>query len=431
MSFSFLVIVLFLLLASDVLSSSTYIWRNLTSDEYTHWYTRYEIAHLEDDSRNDNPFNFFCNQPHSSTHPHFKMGLEGYSDIRDNKLLPLLKSLWRDTNNVTLIVIGDSITTNNRIRFFILDIKRNFYGDIDEKQLKKITQGENSRVEIHNLKTNQKISIHGAHFTPNELNKTTGNYHENAIKVINYVNLVEKRNAMIMFMMSARFNKEDKLLSQIMPMVQWLQSIAQRKAAKNKVIWLTTIPQHYKTKNGYLNPSSPVPNKTSPINQCRPLIDSDPKKDIRNELVRQYLHNINDQNIEIFDDRDIFVPLYNHHSTNTDCSHYCYHPIIQQPLYEHMSKWLKHFGPDIEEPEVLQIPDVSHTQNNDSNHQDNPISNSPLPMTIEDPTSINMSVHVPTITLMSLTMLPTLQIIIIILLILVIIISIVTIIYFI
>ena len=119
------VILAFLLLLLITHVSSLYTWRNMTSEEYKNWYTHHEIRHLEDDNQKDEnlnhiPFSWYCSHPHLSTHPHFKMGLEGYSDINDNKLRPLLESLWPDTNNVTLIFIGDSLT--GKILFFFVSL---------------------------------------------------------------------------------------------------------------------------------------------------------------------------------------------------------------------------------------------------------------------------------------------------------------------
>ena len=344
----------FLQKLSHVSSSSSYAWRNMTSQEYKEWYTHHEIRHLEDDNEKDEnvghiPFSWYCAHPHLSTHPHFKMGLEGYSDINDNKLKPLLESLWPDKNKVTLIFIGDSLT-GNRIQYFLWDMKR-LHGDLLDKytievgRLSNVSPGNNYRLQIRHVTTDQKIQLHEAHLTLNEFNQTTGVYYGNAEDIVNYVNLVEKRNALIMITMGAWFNEESKFLSQMTPVVSWLQSVAQRKDVKNKVVWFSTIPQHFETSNGYWSGWGPGPNGDAEENQCKPLKSEDPKLDWRNELVRQHLHNISDQYIEIFNDRDIYVPLYNHHSANNDCTHYCYHPVIQQQLYEHMTRWLKHFDP--------------------------------------------------------------------------------------
>jgi len=325
----------------------------MTSEEYKEWYTHHEIRHLEDDNQKDEnvghiPFSWYCAHPHLTTHPHFKMGLEGYSNVNDNKLRPLLESLWSDTKkNVTLIFIGDSLT-GNRIQYLLWDIKR-IHGDLLDKQtievgrLSSVSPGNNYRLQIRHITTDQKIILHEAHLTLNELNQTSGLYYQNAENIVDYVNLVEKKDALIMITMGAWFNEESKFKSQMTPIVKWLQTVAQRKSVKNKVVWMSAIPQHFETSNGYYNGWGPGPNGDDVENHCKPHISDDPKIDWRNALLRQHLHDINDQYIEIFDDREIYIPLYNHHASNTDCTHYCYHPIFQQPLYERMTQWIQHF----------------------------------------------------------------------------------------
>lgn len=317
--------------------ASLYVWRNLTSAEYREWYTEQEIAYLEDKNRRDgNPLSHYCSDPRLSIHPHFKMGLEGYSNKSKNMLKPLLDRLWSIKSNITLCFVGDSLMTN-RAHFFIQDIKRI---QVDFKE-------ETSRLGNFDLITHpahQKIVLQTSKLTLNRFNETTGVYYSNAAEDIDYVNLVEKRDALILVTMGAWFNIQRDYMSQMAPVVSWLQSLAQRAEVKNKVVWLTGIPQHWESENGYwYGGKGPGVNGNEGENMCRPIVDTDPKKDWRNEMVRQHLRNISDQYIEIFDDRDIYLPLHDHHSGNRDCTHYCYHPIYQQPLYEHMLRWLKHF----------------------------------------------------------------------------------------
>jgi len=319
----------------------------MTSKEYAEWYTHHEIRQLEDESLNEGPLSHYCSHPHLAIHPYFKMCLEGYSDINNNKLQPLLETLWPDKNNVTLIFVGDSLT-RNRINFFFKDVKRILgdhfeHGMVPIKNLDEPVPGDHLSVILYNRQTNQKILLHEAHLTINEFNITTGVYYGNAANIINYVNLVEKRNALIMLTMGAWFNDESKFLSQMTPVVSWLQTLAQRKSVKNKVVWMSAMPQHFDSINGYYSGWGPGSNGEDVENHCKPRINDDPKRDWRNELLRQHLHNISDQYIEMFDDRDIYIPLYSHHSANKDCTHYCYHPIVQMPLYENMTRWLKHF----------------------------------------------------------------------------------------
>lgn len=340
------------LLLGVVNVASLYTWKNLSDQEYKQWYTKHEIVHLEDDNQKDEnvghiPFSWYCAHPHLSTHVHFKMGLDGYSDVNDNKLRPLIDELWLDHKNVTLVFIGDSLI-GNRIQYFLWDIKR-IHGDLDGKSTIEIARGEakihgnNYRLQIRHVQTNKKIHLQEAHLTINEYNETTKLYYGVAERAVDYVNYVDKRNALIMLTMGAWFNDEDKFVSQMTPVVSWLQSVAQRKDVKNKVVWLTATPQHFETSNGYYHGWGPGPNGDTEINQCKPLVNIDPKRDWRTNLVREHLHNISDQYIEMYDDREIYWPLYNHHASNTDCTHYCYHPIFQMPLYEHMTRWLKSF----------------------------------------------------------------------------------------
>lgn len=98
--------------------------------------------------------------------------------------------------------------------------------------------------------------------------------------------------------------------------------------------YLETPPQHYDSSNGYF-----TQNQTN----CVPIQNTSLEADWRNYYVYQELSSQQLENITMIPIRDLMIPLYREHFRGNyiDCTHYCYWPMIQLPIYDSLYQILK------------------------------------------------------------------------------------------
>jgi hypothetical protein len=130
-------------------------------------------------------------------------------------------------------------------------------------------------------------------------------------------------------------NSKQHFLTNFPIALSWLNQIASRKNLT--VVWLETFPQHFKTRNGYFDKKL-IPSTPPPI--CQKVENTSSQLDWRNELVKNYLREHNLQNLHYLATREMFLPLVNEHVHKGDCTHYCYSPMLYQPIYQEMHRLL-------------------------------------------------------------------------------------------
>jgi hypothetical protein len=108
--------------------------------------------------------------------------------------------------------------------------------------------------------------------------------------------------------------------------LKWLNELGSHKNIT--VAWIESYPQHFNTTNGYFS-SSVAPICTAIENTSRAL-------DWRNTIVEDHIKEHKLTNIHYVYSRDIFLPLVNEHHNKGDCTHYCYSPMLYQPIYEQL-----------------------------------------------------------------------------------------------
>lgn len=109
--------------------------------------------------------------------------------------------------------------------------------------------------------------------------------------------------------------------------LKWLNELGRDK--KITVAWIETYPQHYNTTNGYFSPSVAPICTAATANNSSAL-------DWRNTIVKDYIQKRNMKNIHYVYSRDIFLPLAKEHHNQDDCTHYCYWPMLYQPIYDQL-----------------------------------------------------------------------------------------------
>ncbi len=208
------------------------------------------------------------------------------------------------------------------------------------------------------------------------------NYHQLILEVIDYVNSVEKKNAIIIPSIGAWYNDinqvkvADKVVKcasyhpnmnqSFVNLVQTLltnfENVANKNDSMNKVLWLSPLPQHFPwKKNGYfvkdkmdrmggMDKSKNNRMKQDRDNSTRNIcveIQHDVTSDWRyNVIAEQFAinsrHNPLYKDMMFFYDRThYFRYLFDMHTSNTDCTHYCYTPLLLQPFYRILFEMLK------------------------------------------------------------------------------------------
>jgi hypothetical protein len=108
--------------------------------------------------------------------------------------------------------------------------------------------------------------------------------------------------------------------------LKWLNELG---SSKNiTVAWIETYPQHFQTSNGYFSPSV--------ADNCAPIRNPSRALDWRNTIIEDCLKKYRLTNIHYVYSRDIFLPLVKEHHNTGDCTHYCYWPMLYQPIYEQL-----------------------------------------------------------------------------------------------
>lgn len=99
------------------------------------------------------------------------------------------------------------------------------------------------------------------------------------------------------------------------------------------VAWMETPPQHFDSENGYYN---------NELTKCVPIVDPSPTKDWRNRMVRESIQRLKLHNITIVSTRHL-VDLHSEHcgGDHTDCTHYSYWPMLNQPIYRDLYNIVK------------------------------------------------------------------------------------------
>ena len=175
-------------------------------------------------------------------------------------------------------------------------------------------------------------------------------HHRIAAKILDRVNFIERSNALVLIHMGESFTHQKTFAHELRVTMDWLNTIVQRTQVRNKVVWLTSWPQHYPNSiqgNGYFHGSTGGGgNKNSGHGHgygysCVPRTNI--TNDWRNTMLLSMLAEPIYNHMDVFDDRALIGPLSDMHKGGGDCTHLCYSPILHQLLWDSISKYVEHY----------------------------------------------------------------------------------------
>lgn len=381
-----LVLGLFLLSATYVSSSSNRVWRDLTDAEMEEWYSPVDRCVLESSNRFTSAQeirrncshlgigswrgcavgmgsnNFPCYPPFESARKSFKRGVEGYTNHSHTPLVNALRSL--SMSGSALVLLGDS-TMRQKLSALRCELMREDHGSWIDGNLRGILPCH-TNLTIYFDGGKHAVRVHGISVGPNSvlcLKGGVGKRHphgifENARDVIRRINEEDERSALVLANLGLWYN-DDNLFQRVIPdVLEWLHNVTM--SHDNTVRWHETMAQHWENLIGsgyYYRPASEERERTWEAkgidynviktedfqvpNCCTPISNLTKGNDWRNEMVVDYLAEMQGQNrgqdIKITPFSDVTRPAADlhicHPTYKFDCTHYCYTPLLWQPMY--------------------------------------------------------------------------------------------------
>ena len=182
------------------------------------------------------------------------------------------------------------------------------------------------------------IGFRRVHMTPNQYIEDYG-YHNMSGIAIDYINDIERSNAIIMPTMGVWFNSRYEYEEELRIELDYFSTLAKRENVKNKILWLAAWPQHFNTTegNGYYSIGSHSEYSCVPHS----INHDDWRNDILQRVASAYYPHI-----ELFyNDLHFMNEMWDMHSFPRahDCTHWCYHPLYMLPLWHMLGKLLDDF----------------------------------------------------------------------------------------
>lgn len=228
--------------------------------------------------------------------------LDDPSRAQVTKLFHLLSA-----RNGSLGLIGDSQMTNLQVGMecdmYFEKLHAFQFGSITKVNIK---GGNPVSIQRRNKKTVELEDVHSV---------------LNALRSIEYTLLVVNAGT--------HYNNELLFRKEFEKTLPALNQIALTGGSNIDIVWVETPPQHWDTPNGYWN---------SVYTDCVPLKNISAKGDWRNFHVYDILKKHNLTEIKVLKLRDLFLDLYreHHRGKNSDCTHYCYWPMLYRDVYEQL-----------------------------------------------------------------------------------------------
>lgn len=193
--------------------------------------------------------------------------------------------------------------------------------------------------------------IRHVHLTKEESVAGRTGYHHLAERILDRVNFIEKSNALVLIHMGESFSNEKMFAHELRVTMDWLNTIAQRPGVQNKVVWLTSWPQHYPNSvdgNGYYPGAAGVAGSYGSVGHNNAAYSCVPRTNVTNDwrnnmLIKMLATPEYQAHMDLFDDRYLMGPLYDMHKGGGDCTHLCYSPIIHQLLWDAISRYVEHY----------------------------------------------------------------------------------------
>jgi hypothetical protein len=137
------------------------------------------------------------------------------------------------------------------------------------------------------------------------------------------------------------FNQNDKaLMLEHTPLfLAWLKQIAMDTTRRNVVIWRDTTPQHFPSPSGYF--VEHVEGEDSLPYNCLPIANQSSAVDWRNKIPLNELSTGAYDPVELLEIHDTLEPFWDMHHHSGDCTHFCYSPVLWQPMWHRLYRILE------------------------------------------------------------------------------------------
>lgn len=338
---------------------------------------------------------FPCYPPYKNRKS-FSRGVEGYTNASATPVRDMLTVLA--AKNMSLVLLGDS-TMRQKLNALECEIMREDHRAWVEGSLKGILPCHSAHViNMGDLR----VPLHGISIGPNSVGCLAGGLHkndpdgeglyENARTLINKFN-AEGRGVYVLANLGLWYNEEAPFQAVLPRVFHWLATVAESTAGgtggggtggegggtvKNIVQWHETMSQHWPNEIGsgyYYRPfgKEVMHNRTMQgvmhINEtdwqvpgcCVSITNTTYGNDWRNSLALEELKRVqtggrtNDpldptgngrgRSISVLPFADITIPVADMHVCSPlyhyDCTHYCYWPLMWQPVWHGMNDQIK------------------------------------------------------------------------------------------
>lgn len=153
------------------------------------------------------------------------------------------------------------------------------------------------------------------------------------------VNTMLRKTKGVYFLLNLgmHYNNRSAFEKDMISYLPYLQQVAANWQPYVRFVYLESARQHFDTANGYWGG-----NKT----KCVPIRDSSFENDWRNFIVHDIVRKFGLSHIHIITQAERTVPLYREHTQGHyhDCTHYCWSPMMYQPVYADILAHLRSFS---------------------------------------------------------------------------------------
>ena len=365
-------------------------WRGLTDVELTQWYSKVDLCMLNQTEIVKFPgvirrekcgwirgqqsvcgvgmgtIGEPCHSPYLGR-TSYKKGVKGYSNASATPLLDAFHNLKQ--SNAVLLLVGDS-TMRQKLQALECEIRREnrnirvdgwFRAVLPCHTKLKITFPDGNFTEVHGLS----IGPNSANCLVGGLGKDApyDGIFENAEHFVRGINFNQSKSVLIVANAGLWYNSEAKFSYAMPGVLQWLHNVQRIKNASNIVAWHETMSQHWEslTGNGYyfkeisdrieylwlngsINLFNMTPHEVHVPTCCHKISNYTESADWRNYIIKQFIRSNTQYSNDIlyfpFADATRETPDMHtcHLKYKHDCTHYCFWPLLYQPLWNQIKK---------------------------------------------------------------------------------------------
>lgn len=365
-------------------------WRSLTDNELGLWYSKVDLCMLNQTELYKFPgvirrekcgwirgqqsacgvgmgtIGEPCHSPYAGR-TSYRKGVKGYTNALHTPLIDAFSNLKKA--NAVLVLVGDS-TMRQKLQAIECEIRR------EDRNIK--VQGWfravlpcHTKLKI-TFKDGNFTEVHGLSIGPNSANCLVGGLgysapydgiFEHAEHFIKGINFNESKSVLVVANAGLWYNNEAKFSYAMPGVLQWLHNVHKLKNASNIVAWHETMSQHWEsvTGNGYylkeisdrieylwLNGSIDLtkmtPQEVHVPTCCHKISNYTEPADWRNYIIKQFIRSNPEYSNDIlyfpFADATKETPDMHtcHLKYKHDCTHYCFWPLLYQPLWHQINK---------------------------------------------------------------------------------------------